>query len=73
MAAFLTDRLLSSRAGSTPAAIFPLPRVRRRSIDLSQTVRTIWRAALDYLALLWMLAVIAFVLLLVAGAVGLLG
>ena len=74
MAAFLTDRLLSPRAGPPPAAIFPIPRVRRRrSIDLSETVTTIWRAAIEYLALLWMLAVVAFFLLLAAGAAGFMG
>jgi hypothetical protein len=75
MAAFSTDRLLGPRAGSpAAAAVFRIPRVRRRRPTyLSETVRTIWRAALEYLALLWMLAVVAFCLLLAAGAAGFLG
>jgi hypothetical protein len=38
MAAILTDRLLSPRAGSTAAELFTTSRVtRRRSIELSET------------------------------------
>jgi hypothetical protein len=74
MAAILTDRLLSPRAGS-PAADFPLtPRVtRRRSIELAETLKGIWSVTCEGLLLLWMLFVVAFSLLIAAGAVGLLG
>jgi hypothetical protein len=73
MAAILSDRLLSPRAGF-PAAVFsPTPRVKgRRPIELSATFKTIWRVAREWLALLWMLGVVAFSLLMTAGAMGLL-
>jgi hypothetical protein len=74
MAANLTDRLLSPRAGSTAAGFCPTPRVSRRpSFDLSETFKTIWRVACEGLLLLWMLAVVGFLLLIGAGAAGLLG
>jgi hypothetical protein len=74
MAAILTDRLLSPRAGS-PAAGFSLtPRVtRRRSIELAETLKRIWSVTCESLLLLWMLFVVAFSLLIAACAVGLLG
>ena len=74
MAAIWTDRLLSPRAGSTAAGIPLTPRVsRRHSFDLSETFKTILRVACEGLLLLWMLIVVAFSLLIAAGAVGLLG
>jgi hypothetical protein len=74
MAAILTDRLLSPRAGSTAAGFSPTACVsRHHSFDLSETFTTIWRMACEGLLLLWMLAVVAFSLLIAAGAVGLLG
>jgi len=74
MAAILTDRLLSPRAGSA-AAGFPLtPRVTRlRSIELADTLKRIWSVTCEGLLLLWTLIVVAFCLLIAAGAVGLLG
>jgi hypothetical protein len=74
MAAILTDRLLSPRAGST-AAGFSLtpPATRRRSIEVADTLKRIWSATCEGLLLLWMLVVVAFSLLIAAGAVGLLG
>ena len=74
MAAILTDRLLSPCAGST-AAGFPLtpPVTRRRSIELRETLKRIWSGTCEGLLLLWMLIVVAFSLLIAAGAVGLLG
>jgi hypothetical protein len=74
MAAILTDRLLSPRAGSPAAGCFPTPRVSRRDpIDWSRTLKRIWSATCEGLLLLWMLAVVAFFLLMTAGATGLLG
>jgi hypothetical protein len=74
MAAFLTDRLLSPRAGCPAAVFFLAPRVsRRRSIDLSATLSTIWCVTREGLLFLWMLAVVAFSLLMAAGAAGFLG
>jgi hypothetical protein len=74
MAAILTDRLLSPRAGSTAAGFSLTPRVsRRHSFDLSETFKTIYRVACEGLLLLWMFIVVAFSLLMAAGAVGLLG
>ena len=74
MAAIWTDRLLSPRAGST-AAGFSLtsPVTRRRSIEVAETLKTIWSATCEGLLLLWMLIVAAFFFLVGAGAVGLLG
>ena len=74
MAAILTDRLMSARAGY-PAAVFsPTPRVsRRHPIDLSETFKTIWSVTREGFLLLWMLAVVSFSWLIAAGAVGLLG
>jgi hypothetical protein len=74
MAAILTDRLLSPRAGSPAADLFPTSRVtRRRSIELTEILKRIWSATCEGLLLLWMLIVVAFSLLIAAGAVGLLG
>jgi hypothetical protein len=74
MAAILTDRLLSPRAGSTAAGFSLTPRDSRRySFGLSETFKTICRVACEGLLLLWMLIVVAFSLLIAAGAVGLLG
>jgi hypothetical protein len=74
MAAILTDRLLSPRAGSPAADFFPISRVtRRRSIELAETLKRIWSATCEGLLLLSMLIVVAFFLLIAAGAVGLLG
>ena len=74
MAAILTDRPLSPRAASTAADFSLCPRVsRRHSFDLPETFKTIWRVACEGMLLLWMLAVVAFSLLMAAGAVGLLG
>jgi hypothetical protein len=74
MAAILTDRLLSPRAGSPAAGLFPTPRVRRRDpIDLSGTLKRIWSVTCEGLLLLWMLTVVAFSLLVAAGALGFLG
>jgi hypothetical protein len=73
MAAILTDRLLSPPAGSPAADFVPTSRVtRRQSIQLTETLKRIWRVTCEGLLLLWMLIVIAFVLLMAAGAVGLL-
>jgi hypothetical protein len=74
MAAILTDRLLSPRAGSTAADFFTTSRVtRRRSIELSEILKRFWSVTCEGLLLLWMLISIAFSLLIAAGAVGLLG
>jgi hypothetical protein len=74
MAAILTDRLLSPRAGSPAAGFFPTPRVSRRDpIDLSGTLKRIWSVACEGLLLLGMLTVVAFALLVAAGAMGSLG
>jgi hypothetical protein len=74
MAAILTDRLLSPRVGSPAADFFPTSRVtRRRSIELAETLKRIWSVTCEGLLLLWMLIVVAFLLLIAAGAVGLLG
>jgi hypothetical protein len=74
MAAILTDRLLSPRAGSPAADFFPTSRLtRRRSIELAETLKRIWSVTCEGLFLLWMLIVVAFSLLMAAGAVGLLG
>ena len=74
MAAILTDRLLSPRAGSPAADFFPTSRVtRRRSIELTEILKRICRVTCEGLLLLWMLIVVAFCLLIAAGAVGLLG
>jgi hypothetical protein len=74
MAAILTDRLLSPRAGSPAADFSPTSRVtRRRSIELTEIPKRIWSAACEGLLLLWMLIVVAFLLLMAAGAVGWLG
>ena len=74
MAAILTDRLLSPRAGSTAADLFSTSRVtRRRSIELSETLKRFWSVTCDGLLLLWMLVAVVFCLLIAAGAVGLLG
>jgi hypothetical protein len=73
MAAILTDRLLSPRAGSPAADFFPTPHVtRRRSIELAEIFRRIWSVTCEGLLLLWMLIVVAFSLLIAAGAAGLL-
>jgi hypothetical protein len=73
MAAFLTDRLLSPRTDSPVSVFSPIPRVRRRrSTDFAETLTTIWREAREWMALLWMLAVVAFYVLMAAGATGLL-
>jgi hypothetical protein len=74
MAAILTDRLLSPRAGSTAAALFTTSRVtRRRSIELTETLKRFWSVTCEGLLLLWMLIAVVFSLLIAAGAVGLLG
>jgi hypothetical protein len=74
MAAILTDRLLSPRAGSPAAGFFPTPRVSRRDpIYSSGTIKRFWSATCQGLLLLWMLAVVAFALLVAAGAMGFLG
>jgi len=73
MAAILTDRLLSPRAGS-PAAFSPTSRViRRRLIELTAMLKRIWSTTCEGFLLLWMLVVVAFFLLMAAGAAGLLG
>jgi hypothetical protein len=74
MAAILTDHLLSPRAGSPAAGFFPTPRVSRRDpMDLSWTFKRIRSATCEGLLLLWMLTVVAFSLLVAAGAIGFLG
>ena len=74
MAAILTDRLLSPRAGSTAARLsHAAPATRRRSIEFAEALKRIWSATCEGLLLLWMLIVVAFSLLMAAGAVGLLG
>ena len=74
MAAILTDRLLSPRAGSTAADLLTTSRVtRRRSIELSETLKRFWSVTCEGLLLLWMLIAVVFSLLIAAGAVGLLG
>jgi hypothetical protein len=74
MSAILTDRLLSPRAGSPAAGFFPAPRVGRRDpIDLSGTLKRIWSVTCEGLLLLGMLTVVAFALLVAAGAMGSLG
>jgi hypothetical protein len=74
MAAILTDRLLSPRAGAPAADFFPISRVtRRRSIELTVTLKRIWSVTCEGLLLLWMLIVAGFFFLMGAGAVGLLG
>ena len=74
MAAILTDRLLSPRAGSPAAAFFPTPRVsRRRWFELTEMLKRICSATCEGMLLLWTLIVVAFFLLMAAGAVGLLG
>lgn len=74
MAAILTDRLLSPRAGSPAAGFFRAPHPSRRgSFDLSEALKAIRRVVYEGLLFLWMLAAAAFSLLLAAGAVGILG
>ena len=74
MAAILTDRLLSPRASSTAPDLFTTSRVtRRRSIELSETLKRFWSVTCEGLLLLWMLIAVVFSLLIAAGAVGLLG
>ena len=84
MSAILTARLLrlhagspdagSPDAGSPGAGSSPAPRLyRRSSLHLSETLRMMWGAACEGLLLLWMFAVVAFCLLMAAGAGGLLG
>jgi hypothetical protein len=70
MAAFSTVRLFDPRAVSPAAALPPTRRIRRRSIDLSQTVATIWRVTREWLLFLWMLAAVSFLLLMGAGGAG---
>jgi hypothetical protein len=72
MAAILTDRFLSPRAGSHDADLSPSSRVtRRRLIELTAMLRRIWSTTCEGLLLLWMLIVVAFCLLMAAGAAGL--
>jgi hypothetical protein len=74
MAAILTDRPSSPRAGSPAGGFFSTSRVRRRDpIDLSGMLQRAWNVTWQGLLLLWMLTVMAFSLLVVAGAMGLLG
>jgi hypothetical protein len=74
MAAILTDRLLSPRAGSTAAGFSLTPPVTgRRSIELAETLKRIWSVTCEGLLLLWMLIVAGFFILIAAGAVGLPG
>lgn len=74
MAAILTHRLLSPRAGSPAAGLFPTPCVmRRHPTRLFETLKGIWSVTSEGLLLLWMVAVVAFSLLIAAGAVGFLG
>jgi len=74
MAAILTDRLLSPRADSSAAVFSPTPRVnRRRSFYLTEMLKRSWSVTCEGMFLLWMLIVVAFFLLIAAGAVGLLG
>jgi hypothetical protein len=74
MAAIPTDRPLSPAAGSPAVDFFPTARVARcRSIELAETLKRIWGVTCEGLVLLWMLIVVAFSLLMAAGAVGLLG
>jgi hypothetical protein len=74
MAAILSDRLLSPRAGSPAAGFFSTPRVSRRDpIDLFGTLKRTWSVTCEGLLLLWMLTVVAFALLAAAGAMGFLG
>jgi hypothetical protein len=73
MAAILTNRLLSPRAGSTAADFSLTPRViRRRPIELAEILKRIWSVTCEGLLLLWILIAVAFCLLMAAGAVGLL-
>jgi hypothetical protein len=73
MAAFLTDRLLSPRTVPAVGAFPPIPGViRRRSLDHFAAITALLRASVEWLLLLWMLAVIAFFALIGAGAAGLL-
>jgi len=74
MAAFLIDYRLRLRADSAAPPCFPVRRDRLRcATGLSETFRTIRGMTCEWLALLWMLAVVAFSLLMTAGAAGFLG
>jgi hypothetical protein len=74
MAAILTDRLLSPRAGSPAAGFLSIPRASGRDlIDLSGTFKRIRSVICEGLLLLWMLTVVAFSLLVAAAAMGFLG
>lgn len=71
MAAILTDRLLSPRAGSPAAGLPPTPIVMRRHPgELSGTLKGIWSVTSQGLLLLCMLAVVALSSLIAAGAMG---
>ena len=74
MAAILTDRPLIPRAGSPAAGFLSISRVRRRDpIDWSGMLQRAWSVTWQGLLLLWMLTVVAFSSLVVAGAMGLVG
>ena len=74
MAAILTDRLLSPRAGAPAAVFMPTPSViRRHPTELSETLKGIWSVTCEGLLFLWMLAVVAFSCLMAAGVMGFLG
>ena len=73
MAAFSIDRLLCARTIAAVALFLPTScTMRRRSIDLSETVTAMWSLTRAGLLFLWMLAVVALFFLVAAGAAGLL-
>lgn len=73
MAAILTDRRLSPLTGSPTAIAFAASRgTRSRSIELSEMLTTLWKVAAAWQTFLWMLGVVAVLLLMTAGATGLL-
>jgi hypothetical protein len=72
MAAILTDRLLGPHAGAS-LVTRALTLARRRPAGAAGIFKTIWRAVAEWLVLLWLLGIVVFSLLMMAGATGLLG
>ncbi len=71
MAAILTDRLLSPRAGCPAAGLLPIPSIMRRHPgELSETLKGVWSVTFQWLLWLWMLAVVALSSLMAACAMG---